>query len=31
MNSNFEPYKLLMDNMKMLNSHVYELIQFFDK
>jgi hypothetical protein len=30
-NSNFEPYKSLMENMKMLNDHVYELIQFLDK
>lgn len=30
-NSNFDPYKPLMDNMKMLNSHVYELIQYLDK
>jgi len=30
-NSNFEPYKPLLDNMKMLNDHVYELIQFMDK
>lgn len=30
-NSNFEPYKPLMENMKMLNDHVYELIQFLDK
>jgi len=30
-NSNFEPYKPLMENMKMLNSHVFELIQYLDK
>ncbi len=30
-NSNFESYQPLMDNMKMLNSHVFELIQYFDK
>lgn len=30
-NSNFEPYKPLMENMKMLNDHVYELIRFLDK
>ena len=30
-NSNYQPYKPLMDNMKMLNDHVYELIRFLDK
>jgi len=30
-NSNFEPYQPLLDNMKMLNDHVYELIQYLDK
>ena len=30
-NSNFEPYKPLMENMKMLNNHVFELIQHLDK
>ena len=30
-NSNFEPYKPLIDNIKMMNSHVYELIRFLDK
>ena len=29
-NSNFEPYKPLLKNMKMLNDHVYDLIQYFD-
>lgn len=29
-NSNFEPYQPLLDNMKMLNDHVYELIQYLD-
>jgi hypothetical protein len=30
-NSNFEPYQPLIDNMKQLNDHVFELIQFLDK
>jgi hypothetical protein len=30
-NSNFEPYQPLIDNMKLLNDHVFELIQFLDK
>jgi hypothetical protein len=30
-NSNFEPWTPLIDNMKKLNDHVYELTQFFDK
>jgi hypothetical protein len=29
--SDYQPYLPLLDNMKMLNSHVYELIQFLDK
>lgn len=29
--SDFTPYKPLVDNMKKLNDHVYELTQFFDK
>lgn len=29
--SKFEPYKPLLDNMKILNNQVYPLIQFFDK
>ncbi len=30
-NSNFQPYQSLPDNMKQLNDHVYELIQYLDK
>lgn len=30
-NSGFIPWTPLIDNMKMLNDHVYELTQFFDK
>jgi len=30
-NINFEPCDPLMENMKMLNYHVYELIHFLDK
>lgn len=30
-NSNFEPWTPLLDNMKIFNDHVYDLIQFFDK
>lgn len=30
-NSLFVPYSPLMDNMKVLNTHVYELINFLDK
>jgi len=30
-NSDFAPYTPLMDNIKKLNEHVYELTQFFDK
>jgi hypothetical protein len=30
-NSDFQPYKPLVDNMKMLNDHVFQLIQFLDK
>jgi len=30
-NSDFTPYTPLMDNIKKLNEHVYELTQFFDK
>jgi hypothetical protein len=30
-NTNFEPYKPLVENMKMLNDHVFQLIQFLDK
>ena len=30
-NSSFEPWTPLVDNMKKLNEHVYELTQFFDK
>jgi len=30
-NSNFQPYQPLMENMKMLNNHIFELIQFMDK
>lgn len=30
-NSNFEPYQPLIENMKMLNDHVFELIQYLDK
>jgi hypothetical protein len=30
-NSSYEPYAPLLENMKMLNDHVYELIQFIDK
>lgn len=30
-NSNFMPYTPLLDNMKTLNTHVYELIKYLDK
>jgi hypothetical protein len=30
-NSNFEPYTPLLVNMKALNQHVFELIQYLDK
>lgn len=30
-NSNYVPYQPLLDNMKMINNHTYELIQFLDK
>ncbi len=30
-NSRFEPYTPLLENMKMLNTHVYELIKYLDK
>jgi hypothetical protein len=30
-NSNYLPYKPLLDNMKQLNDHVFELIKFLDK
>lgn len=30
-NSNYEPYKPLLENMKQLNDHVFELIKFLDK
>jgi hypothetical protein len=30
-NSKFEPYLPLLENMKMLNSHVFGLTQYFDK
>lgn len=30
-NSNFEPYNPLIENMKTLNNHVFELIQYLDK
>jgi len=30
-NSAFEPYEPLVKNMKLLNDHVYELIQYLDK
>jgi hypothetical protein len=29
--TNYVPYQPLLDNMKMLNDHVYELIQYLDK
>ncbi|KAA9037774.1 hypothetical protein FW778_16940 [Ginsengibacter hankyongi] len=29
--SNFKPYQPLLDNMKILNNHVYGLIQYLDK
>jgi hypothetical protein len=30
-NSNYEPYQPLIENMKKLNDHTYQLIQYFDK
>jgi hypothetical protein len=30
-NSDFEPYEPLLKNMKQLNDHAYELIQYLDK
>ena len=30
-NSNFEPYSPLLENIKILNTHVYGLIKYFDK
>jgi len=30
-NSDFEPYQPLLDNMKILNDHTYELIKYLDK
>jgi len=30
-NSNYQPYEPLLENMKMINDHVYELIRFLDK
>lgn len=29
-NSDYEPYTALTDNMKVINTHTYELIQYFD-
>jgi hypothetical protein len=29
--SNYQPYQPLLDNMKQLNDHVFELIQYLDK
>ena len=27
----YTPYQPLLDNMKMINDHIYEMTQFFDK